>query len=81
MTCRGCERIRKVLGLSLVDRGLAPVVRHGMFKNGLTPAQKIMRVSLALVGVAIGLLLIWAGAKGTAASGVWIAEAIVGLLR
>ena len=65
MSCRGCARIRRIIGLPLAKRGLVPVVRSGMFKDGLTPLQKVVHVSLALIAFCSGLGIAWIGYKGT----------------
>ena len=62
MTCGGCQRIRRVLGIKRrvgVD-GVNP--DKGLFADGLTMPQRIYHVSLALIVLAaVGVVLFMTG--------------------
>lgn len=71
MPCRGCQTARKVIF------GTKPRVYRppdGWFSNGLTPAQRAMHLCFALLGMAVGLALLWAAIKGTVATTVVTTE-------
>ena len=62
MTCGGCQRIRRIIGIKRrvgVD-GVNP--DKGLFADGLTMPQRIYHVSLALVVLAaVGAVLVMMG--------------------
>ena len=78
MSCRGCQRIRRVLGIKRrvgVD-GVNP--DKGLFAEGLTIPQKVFHVSIALLALSIGLWIIWVVARGLAMAADWVTYLMFG---
>ena len=78
MTCRGCQRIRRVLGIKRrvgID-GVNP--DKGLFAEGLTIWQKMFHIGISLLALSIGLWMIWIAARGLAAAANWVTYLMFG---
>ena len=78
MTCTGCQRIRRVIGIKRrvgVD-GVNP--DSGLFADGLTWRQKGFHVGCSLVVLALGIWMILVAAWGLAVVADWVAYLISG---
>ncbi len=76
--CRGCARIRRVIGLGRrrADDGIHQV--GGMFPDGLTIKMRAFHLSMAMAVLAFAVALIWAGAKSTAWMAIWAGNLLLG---
>ena len=78
MTCGGCQRIRRIIGIKRrigVDE-VNP--DKWLFADGLTIPQKILHVGGSLVVLAIGLWMLWVAGITLAAIAEWMSYILMG---
>jgi hypothetical protein len=78
VTCRGCQRIRRALGIKrrFGVGGVNP--DKGLFADGLTIWQKMFHIGISLLALSIGLWMIWIAARGLAAAANWVTYLMFG---
>ena len=72
MSCTGCHRIRRVLGIRRQVGVVGVNPDKGLFSDGLTIPQKMLHVGLALLGMSLGLWILWVTLVGLMAAADWV---------